>query len=202
MKSKMCKGLPLMITGFLLIAAALFLTIYNIYIDHKAGDDSNKIVSQIELAVSSDDRNSDIPDYLLNPYMEMPVITIDGIDYVGKITCPELGLNLPVISECSYPNLRIAPCRYSGSAYLDNMVIAGHNYSSLFGSLKNLSAGDKIIFTDADGNEFIYEVVETEVFIPVEVEEMLAGDWDLTLFTCTVGGRTRFTVRCERVYAD
>ena len=27
-------------------------------------------------------------------------------------------------------------------------------------------------------------------------EEMESGDWDLTLFTCTVGGRTRDTIRC------
>ena len=29
------------------------------------------------------------------------------------------------------------------------------------------------------------------------VEEMLSGGWALTLFTCTLGGRTRVTVRCE-----
>ena len=28
------------------------------------------------------------------------------------------------------------------------------------------------------------------------VEEMLSEEWDLTLFTCTYSGQTRFTVRC------
>ena len=28
---------------------------------------------------------------------------------------------------------------------------------------------------------------------------MEAGDWDLTLFTCTIGGQTRVTIRLERV---
>ena len=28
---------------------------------------------------------------------------------------------------------------------------------------------------------------------------MLSGDWDLTLFTCTIGGQTRVTIRLERV---
>lgn len=30
------------------------------------------------------------------------------------------------------------------------------------------------------------------------VEEMESGDWDLSLFTCTLGGSYRVTVRCER----
>ena len=30
------------------------------------------------------------------------------------------------------------------------------------------------------------------------VEEMRAGEWDLTLFTCTYDGRARVTVRCIR----
>ena len=30
------------------------------------------------------------------------------------------------------------------------------------------------------------------------IEEMVTGDWDLTLFTCTLSGQTRFTVRCIR----
>lgn len=30
-------------------------------------------------------------------------------------------------------------------------------------------------------------------------KEMTSGKWDLTLFTCTAGGRKQVTVRCERV---
>ena len=29
-----------------------------------------------------------------------------------------------------------------------------------------------------------------------DVEAMESGDWALTLFTCTIGGKTRVTVRC------
>jgi sortase A len=31
------------------------------------------------------------------------------------------------------------------------------------------------------------------------VEEMESDEWDLTLFTCTIGGKSRVTIRCERV---
>ena len=43
------------------------------------------------------------------------------------------------------------------------------------------------------------EVAALEVLSPFDVEEMTTGDWDLTLFTCTVGGQSRIAVRCESV---
>ena len=30
-----------------------------------------------------------------------------------------------------------------------------------------------------------------------DTEEMEAGEWDFTMFTCTIGGSNRVTVRCE-----
>lgn len=49
---------------------------------------------------------------------------------------------------------------------------------------------------DADGICYQYEVAGLEELGGTAVEEMQAGDWELTLFTCTYGGRTRVTVRC------
>jgi sortase A len=95
--------------------------------------------------------------------------------------------------------LKIAPCRYEGSAYTNDLIISGHNYTSHFGKLQNLSAGDIVIFTDIEGNEFIYEVVELEILKPTSIEEMKSGEWALSLFTCTLSGQTRLTVRCELV---
>lgn len=47
-----------------------------------------------------------------------------------------------------------------------------------------------------DGNIFAYKVIEVETLQPTAIEEMTIGGWDLTLFTCTVGGASRVTVRC------
>jgi sortase A len=41
-------------------------------------------------------------------------------------------------------------------------------------------------------------VVEKEVLKSTAIEEMEAGEWDLTLFTCTIGGADRITIRCEK----
>ena len=79
------------------------------------------------------------------------------------------------------------------------MVIAVHNYKAHFGKLKELRIGDRLSFTDADGNIFYYEVGETEILAPDATEEMTDSDWDLTLFTCTLGGKNRVAVRCFRL---
>lgn len=193
--------------GLLLIAAALFLASYNLYDGLRAGRSAGETVEVLEGDIGAkaepgeaeqqaQDEEQPLPGYLLSPYMEMPVKSVDGVDYIGVLHIPSLGLELPVISRWSYDDLRIAPCRYSGSAYLGNMVICGHNYSAHFGKLKSLQPGDTVSFTDMDGNEFSYTVEELEVLRPTAVEEMTVGDWELTLFTCTLDGKSRVAVRC------
>lgn len=141
----------------------------------------------------------EIPDYLLNPMMEMPVLQHDGQDYIGVLKIPALNLKLPVISEWSYAGFRKAPCRYAGSAYTDDMVIAAHNYAAHFGNLNRLGEGAAVVFTDIDGNVFNYRVEMKETLKPRDVDYMLESGWDLSLFTCTPGGSYRVTVRCSRL---
>ena len=77
-------------------------------------------------------------------------------------------------------------------------MIAGHNYKSGFGKLKKLSPGDKVFFTDMNGRVTRYIVEVIEVLDGTAVEEMITGDWDLSLYTCTYGGKSRLTVRCRK----
>ena len=190
------------ITGLLLIAAALFLTGFNLYDEHRAERSVDHVLEQTKPQETPVLREGEIPDYILNPDVEMPVETIDGLDYIGTLEIPSLDLELPVLSEWNYPNLRVAPCRYVGSAYQGNLIIAAHNYQSHFGNLKHLQEGEIVRFTDVDGNRFAYQVVVRETLEPTAIDEMQSeedGAWDLTLFTCTIGGQSRVTVRCVQV---
>ena len=139
-----------------------------------------------------------IPDYKLNPNMAMPVVKYDGQEYIGMLEIPSLELEIPVLSQWNPEGAKVAPCRYFGSAYQNNMVIAGHNYARHFRPIKNLPVGTEIIFTDGENRIFEYELGWIEVMDGTAVEEMLAGEWDLTLFTCTYGGRARYAARCIR----
>ena len=43
----------------------------------------------------------------------MDTVEVDGRLYVGFLTVPDLGLELPVMADWDYDLLKIAPCRYS-----------------------------------------------------------------------------------------
>ena len=202
LKRKKRNSIIFMLTGLLLIAAALVITWLNMWEQRSAGVYSDYARDKVVNAINDEREKADPddePPYIRNPDMEMPVVTVDGMDYIGVLSVPVLGLELPILSEWSYPNLKKTPCRFSGSAYLDDLILLGHNYTTHFGKLRRLKQGDTLIFTDAVGNVFNYEVVDQEILEPTMIKDLKAGDWDLTLFTCTLGGRTRVTVRCDRI---
>lgn len=192
-----------MIIGLLFLTAALSIVVYNIQTSVEAAKSAENVLSQLEEVIEKEKPSEDtteepvVPDYILNPEMNMPEKEIDGMKYIGTLSLPSLDLELPINSEWSYPGLKISPCRYSGSVYLNNMVIAAHNYIRHFGNIKNLAIGDRVIFTDMNGNSFFYTVADIEILSPYAVEEMTSGEWDLSLFTCTVGGQARVTVHCK-----
>ena len=196
------KGAFCMAAGFLLVLAALLLTGYNVWDEGRAGDAADATFQALKFQTEEGREELPeyiLPDYLVDPRFEMPTVEIDGYDYIGYLDIPSLELSLPVMSEWSYPQLKIAPCRYAGSVYLDDMILAAHNYDRHFGRLKNLEGGELVRFRDVDGNVFDFSVTELELLWPEQTEEMLSGEWDLTLFTCTLGGRQRVTVRCDRI---
>lgn len=193
-----------MVSGLLLIAAALCLFVYNKREAESAAQTAEQALQEISDVPhvleqpQESEIHSIIPDYISNPTMEMPTVEVDGNFYIGILEIHALELSLPVISEWNDTRLKQAPCRYKGSVYLDNLIIAGHNYKKHFGDLKNLQIGDTITFTDMDEHCFSYTVTALEELDGTAIEAMESGDWDLTLLTCTIGGKKRVTVRCKK----
>lgn len=207
MKNK--KGLPLIIFGAVLILFAGIFALYNIYESNNAGKKAEEaashmlgLIDEAKDEIDSYTKNEEvefIPDYILNPEMDMPAKEIDGHRYIGVLEIPSLGITLPVLQSWSNSLLKVAPCRYEGSAYTGGLIIAAHNYSSHFANIKNLQQGELLYFTDTVGNSFEYAVAYQESLKATDIEEMKAGEWDMTLFTCTPGGQFRVTVRCVKV---
>ena len=193
-------GNCLIYIGFLFVVAAIILTSYNFWDDRRAAAASGAAMEEILLDISNakEMQEEETPDYFVAPEMEMPKSSVGEYDYIGVLDIPALGMNLPVVGELSYSALKVAPCRYTGSAYQDDLIIAAHNYSGHFGKIKRLQAGDDVFFTDMDGNLFSYQVVSMEVIKDTAVEDMRSEGYDLTLFTCTYAGDSRMTIRCER----
>lgn len=199
----------LVCVGVICLVSACLLSYYNIYEDQAAGDAVRPVVATLDVVAAEARENEEriieaaelpvVPNYEVDPNREMPEKEVDGHLYIGTLRIPALELELPVISQWNYRELKKAPCRYFGSVYTNDLIIAAHNYRSHFGNLYKLVSGDQVLFTDMEGNEFVYEVDNIETIGKYQVEDMEAGDWDLTLFTCTVGGENRVTVRCRVV---
>lgn len=200
-----------LILGTVLILAALSLFLYNRRENAAAEQASEELSVQLQEQIreiqqqdktteTAAEENADptpTPEAPIDT--TMTVTTIDSHDFIGTLSIPKAGLVLPVMSEWDYSNLQISPCRYTGSTKSDDLVICAHNFDCHFGVLKDLSAGDEVTFTDMDGKTWYYSVATVETLAPTAIEDMISGEYALTLFTCTYGGATRVTVRCERI---
>lgn len=197
---KASPGVICVLLGVVLLLAALGLYGYNRWEDAQAGAEAQTVVQDLQEKVVEQTQSAAsapaIDTSSLDP--ELPVVELDGYEYVGTVSIPAIGIDLPVMSEWSYPRLKIAPCRQFGSSRTDDLVIAAHNYVSHFGKLSSLTAGDSVTFTDMDGIVNEYVVNKVEVLDPHSVEKVEHSGYALVLYTCTYGGKTRVTVFCDR----
>lgn len=212
MKSKL--GVVCIILGVALMLGAVFLYQSNRAEDQVAQEAVVDVMPQlVEQIREHTVQEETVPESEVIPELELQIpvellteedkkmteVEISGNRYIGYLSIPDLGLDLPIMSTWSYPKLNIAPCRYTGSVRGEDLVLMAHNYNSHFGRISQLDLGDTVVFTDMDGNVVQYEVVGEDLLDPTAVEEMTSGDFDLTLFTCTYGGGNRVTVYCDRV---
>ena len=177
------------ITGAVLIFSALLLFGYNKFEDYKAGKRAAAMMEELRRAAGSSASSDPVPKE--NEPQEA------SYDYCGYLSLPTLGLELPVISDWDYDRLQVAPCRQFGSPENGDLVIAAHNYQSHFGRLKDLAEGDEVVFTDMQGASHTYAVAETKILQPDELDAVADSDYELVLYTCTVGGKSRVTVFCR-----
>ena len=198
-------GKVLMGIGLLLVLAAAGLLAYNTWESSRAGQAASRILTQLTEEMpqaetpQTETRSEETEPAVLR---EMTVKTVDGLDYIGYLSIPELELELPVQAQWSYDGLQKSPGRFSGSTFSDDLTVCAHNYPAHFGRLRSLSQGEEIDFIDMDGMVWIYEVSYVTVLEPEDVEQMTDKDpedtWGVPLFTCTPGGAERVAVRCHR----
>ena len=73
----------------------------------------------------------------------------------------------------------------------------------MFGKLKQLEIGDKIILTDTYDSSVTYTVNTIDPVTPKEVEVLsqnTLGEREVTLITCTTGALKRIVVRAIEEY--
>ena len=203
-------GVCCIILGICCLIASVGLIAYNHWEEEYAQNASETILHNVRESILDNthkestqestpvdgDREEPAEDPMDIP-QEMLTAEVDGYDCIGVLSIPVLELELPVLTDWSYEKLKIAPCHYFGSYYEKNFVIAAHNFQSHFGRLSLLKPDDLILFTDISGNVYCYEVALLETLPGSATEEMITSGFDLSLYTCTPGGASRVTVRCN-----
>ncbi|MBE5843734.1 MAG: sortase [Butyrivibrio sp.] len=188
---KITKGKISILLGLVCFGVAAWIIAHNHEEDMAAGESSEALLKEVDAMIS----NVAVDE----PSGEMKAVDVDGQSFIGIIDIPSIDIRLPIQAEWSQENAKQAPCRYKGSVYENDLIVAGHNYQRHFGNLNQLVSGDTVIVTDVDGRQYYYEVTYTETIGTYDVDKMDEGDWDFTVFTCTIGGASRVTVRCEYV---
>ena len=193
-----------------MLLGAVGLVAYNFWDANRAKEAaeqiSEQLIEKIDENVKSEETAAPAP--YMDPNTPMPVELIDGYEYIGILEIPSEELSLPVMAEWDYDRLKISPCRFIGSYYADDLVICAHKYDQHLGRLLSIDIGVDVYFTNVEGLTIHYIVTNRETVEPTAVEQMIENtgnsetsllDWDLTLFTCNLGGQTRCAVRCSRV---
>ena len=195
-------GVLCVFLGVACILSSAGFVAYNQWEAGNAEETAQELLENVQSIMQEKQQEQPLPEEAVEEIpapMEMASILVDGYDCIGTLSVPVLSLELPVLTNWSYAKLKKAPCHYYGSYYEKDFVIAAHNYSSHFGRLSELQAGDIVIFTDVNGTQYCYEVVLLETLPKGATQEMIASGFDLSLYTCTPGGASRVTVRCNTV---
>lgn len=192
-------GTFIAVLGLALLLGAGWLFAQNQQEQQQAAQAVAQVMPQLAAAISQRQATAPTEQLLQEDPLRQPLpqVQIDGHSYIGFVGIPALQLELPVMSDWTYPQLRKAPCRFTGDICSEDLVIMAHNYAHHFGNLGDLKEGDTVTFTSMEGKTTYYQVVAKDILERTDVEEMTAGAFDLTLFTCTYGGQTRLTIRCD-----
>lgn len=131
-----------------------------------------------------------------------------GITYTYEsiLNIPSLKIEYPVLTETTDELLEISLNKFWGGSpnSVGNYCIVGHNYKSgkMFGKLSQIKNGDKVNLTDMSGKTLTYEVYNKYVVYPDNVEctsQITNGLTEMTLITCTNGGKQRLIVKCRAI---
>ena len=147
-------------------------------------------------------------------YVEPSFILADfGLEseVFAVLSIPKLDIKMPIYLGATWQHMADGAAHMSETSLPigginSNCVIAGHrgwNGAAYFLNIPNLKIGDTVILINL-WETLIYEVVETKIIQPYDVESIhIQPNRDLlTLLTChppATGGRQRYLVYCERV---
>lgn len=128
--------------------------------------------------------------------MEMPVLQVDGKDYVALLAVPSLGVELPVAGSWKAEDVTNQPCRFQGTVYDGSLVVGGFDQQGQFDFLDRIEIGTLVTVTDMNGAEFSYRVDRVDRAQRAEAGILVPEEAGLTLFVRDAYSLEYLIVRC------
>ena len=125
----------------------------------------------------------------------MPVLSLDGTDYVGVLELPTHSSSLPVCANWGYSSKQ--PCRFSGSIYDGTMQIGGTSQKGQYEFYREISVGDAVYFTDMTGHRYTYAVKDIRNEKHANQAALASVDATLVLFIKNIYAFEYVIVFCD-----
>ena len=125
----------------------------------------------------------------------MPVLALDGVDFVGILEIPRHGSSLPV--SANWGQVYKYPCQFDGSVYNGSMQIGGTSQKGQYDFYRDISVGDSIFFTDMEGNRFAYAVTDIHYEKHADQTALQREEAALTLFIKNIYGFEYIVIFCN-----
>ena len=133
------------------------------------------------------------------PNRNMPVLSLDGRDYVALLEIPEMGLSFPVADRWEPDKLQDSPARFCGSAYDHTLVIGGAADSHQFSFCNTVETGTLVTVTDMTGAHFTYRLPRVDRADSAQAQWLADPQYHLTLFCRGTYSMEYLAVRCRFV---
>lgn len=124
-----------------------------------------------------------------------PVLSINETDFIGVLELPQFKSTLPVCAD--WGNITKYPCKFSGSIYDGTLQIGATSQRGQYDFYRDISLGDTVIFTDAEGNSYTYAVTNLQYEKHADQTTLSQKESALTLFIKNVYDFEYLIVYCD-----
>lgn len=128
----------------------------------------------------------------------MSVISVDGTDFVGIVELPHYASVLPVCAD--WEKASQYPCRFNGSIYDGTMQIGATTQKGQYDFYRELSVGDRVVFTDVEGNRYTFAITGLRYEEHADQAAFRQEDVPLTLFIKNIYSFEYLIVFCDVLY--
>lgn len=125
----------------------------------------------------------------------MPVLSVDGVDFVGILEIPRYESVLPVCAD--WGDITKYPCRFNGSIYNRTMQIGATSQKGQYDFYREISVGETVLFTDMAGNRYSYKIKNLRYEKHADQTALSREDSSLTLFIKNIYDFEYLIISCD-----